>query len=230
MGTFTFQGYASSAQGTAVSVYASQDGASSGANIPGRFDIFTFDGTGGGASRLAVRAAGYIEATAALAASSKTTGTLRVTGGVGISGATFTDTLHVITMANTTQSNSVCYNTGSGLLTYVVGDACTTSSARYKKDIYEISPANSLALASQMVPVAFRYRPETGLGDEMFVGLLAEQVASVDPRLVVFDAQGRPDNVRYGNAVALAFGAIQQLRADNDNLKLEIENLKRAIR
>ena len=162
-----------------------------------------------------------------ISSTSKTTGSVIITGGLGVSEAIFTGTLNVITMANSTQANSVCYNTGTGLLTYNIGELCTTSSARFKDGIKPIIQAEALALVLRVQPVSFRYKPDQQLGIDERVGFTAEQVEKVDRRLVVHEADGiTPRGVHYPEFTALLAGAIQQLKADNDNMREELHQLK----
>jgi hypothetical protein len=70
-----------------------------------------------------------------------------------------------------------------------------TSSARFKDDIRPMKDASDVILSLQ--PVTFRYKKELdSLGTPQF-GLVAEQVAKVDPDLVARDEGGKPYTVRY---------------------------------
>jgi hypothetical protein len=70
-----------------------------------------------------------------------------------------------------------------------------TSSARYKEAIKPMDKASEVLL--QLQPVTFRYKKELdSLGIPQF-GLVAEQVAKVDPDLVARDESGKPYTVRY---------------------------------
>ena len=55
--------------------------------------------------------------------------------------------------------------------------------------------ASEALLALQ--PVTFRYRKEIDAKDTPQFGLIAEQVAEVNPALVIYDADGKPYTVRY---------------------------------
>jgi len=70
-----------------------------------------------------------------------------------------------------------------------------TSSKRFKKDIKPMDKASEALLALQ--PVTFRYRKEIDAKDTPQFGLIAEQVAEVNPALVIYDADGKPYTVRY---------------------------------
>jgi hypothetical protein len=69
------------------------------------------------------------------------------------------------------------------------------SSARFKDDIQPMAKASEAILSLR--PVTFRYKKELdSLGTPQF-GLVAEQVAKVDPDLVALDQSGKPYAVRY---------------------------------
>ncbi len=69
------------------------------------------------------------------------------------------------------------------------------SSARYKTDL------KSMGIGSEAVfslkPVTFRYKEDLDPSGVPQFGLVAEEVAKVDPDLVVRDEQGKPFTVRY---------------------------------
>ena len=46
-------------------------------------------------------------------------------------------------------------------------------------------------------PVTFRYKKEVDASGALSFGLIAEEVAKVDPELITLDEEGRPQTVRY---------------------------------
>jgi hypothetical protein len=68
-----------------------------------------------------------------------------------------------------------------------------SSSIRYKTDIKPIEKASESILALQ--PVSFRYKAHNDTTPNF--GLIAEEVAKVNPDLVIYDADGKPYTVRY---------------------------------
>jgi hypothetical protein len=70
-----------------------------------------------------------------------------------------------------------------------------TSSRRYKSDITEMGDASDVLLGLQ--PVRFHYKSEIDPAATPQFGLIAEDVAKVDPDLIVRDNDGRPYTVRY---------------------------------
>jgi hypothetical protein len=67
------------------------------------------------------------------------------------------------------------------------------SSERFKKDIAGMEKASEAILSLR--PVTFHYKTDTK-GTSQF-GLIAEEVAKVDPALVLPDKEGKPYTVRY---------------------------------
>jgi hypothetical protein len=73
------------------------------------------------------------------------------------------------------------------------------SSARFKKDIESMGKTSEVIYSLR--PVTFRYK-----GDETNTpcsGLIAEEVAKVDPTLILLDKEGKPQTVRYEQVNAM---------------------------
>jgi hypothetical protein len=71
----------------------------------------------------------------------------------------------------------------------------TASSARFKEEIKSMDKASEAIIA--LNPVTFRYKQEIDPKSSPQFGLLAEEVAKVNPDLVIFDESGKPYTVRY---------------------------------
>ena len=85
---------------------------------------------------------------------------------------------------------------GMGVIVDVNGHLGTvTSSARYKEAIKSMKDASEAILSLQ--PVTFRYKKELDPEAIPQFGLVAEDVAKVDPDLVARDEDGKPYTVRY---------------------------------
>jgi len=90
------------------------------------------------------------------------------------------------------------------------------SSERFKKDIASMNNASDAILSLR--PVTFHYKTDTkGTGQ---FGLIAEEVAKVNPELVLLDKEGKPYTVRYDavNAMLLneflkEHGKVEKLEA-----------------
>lgn len=145
-----------------------------------------------------------------------------------LNSAAVTGTLTVSAIASNTgaQSGYLCYNSGTGVITYDGSATCLVSTGRYKRVISHILPKEGLSKVVRMDPVSFFYTRKDLPKDEQ-VGLVAEEMAEVDPRLVSLDAQGLPRGVRYEQTSAMLIAAIKALKADNDDLHAEIRRLAR---
>jgi uncharacterized coiled-coil protein SlyX len=67
------------------------------------------------------------------------------------------------------------------------------SSARYKRDVEPMDKASESILTLR--PVTFHYKEDKT--NKLCFGLIAEEVAKVDPALVELDKEGKPLGVRY---------------------------------
>src|SRR6266540_2607619 len=85
------------------------------------------------------------------------------------------------------------------LTTGLLGHA--SSSRRYKEDIKPMDNASQALFA--LKPVTFRYRKEIDQSQSLEYGLIAEEVAQVDPSLAIRGAKGQIENVRYSAVNAM---------------------------
>jgi hypothetical protein len=92
-----------------------------------------------------------------------------------------------------------------GAAVFVVGGAgklgTMPSSARFKDEIKPMDKASEAILALR--PVSFRYKKEVDPQRVAQFGLVAEDVEKINPDLVIRDAQGRPQTVRYEQVNAM---------------------------
>ena len=70
-----------------------------------------------------------------------------------------------------------------------------TSSRRYKEDIKPMDHASEALY--RLKPVTYRYKKEIDRTQTRAFGLIAEEVAEVNPDLVAHNAQGQPESVHY---------------------------------
>ena len=102
-------------------------------------------------------------------------------------------------VSNTTwMGNSYGVHTLNGTTAPVIVSAdgqlgTVASSERFKKDIAAMEKASEAILSLR--PVTFHYKTDT-TGTPQF-GLIAEEVAKVNPALVLPDKEGKPFTVRY---------------------------------
>lgn len=154
----------------------------------GNLEFFTNNGTALTAA-MSISPTQVVAMTGGVASSSKTTGTAVVTGGIGISGATFTDTLNIITVANASTTAALCWNSGSGLVTEngAVG-TCTVSDGRLKNVEGPIKGALDKLL--KINGVYFTWKDQQ-YGKGRQAGIIAQDVEKVFPELVSIDDEGK---------------------------------------
>lgn len=86
----------------------------------------------------------------------------------------------------------------------------STSSLRYKTDISTMSDA-AAGLIYKLRPVRFHSLASADDPRRWFYGLVAEEVAKVEPSLVNYDAQGRPDGVQYDRVQVFMLPEVQSM-------------------
>lgn len=131
------------------------------------------------------------------------------------SDATHTDA----TLCKDTTSNTLLVGSGAA------GICLGTSSLRFKTDVHPLQL--SLAQIDALQPISYRYKPGYGTTDRDLYGFAAEQMYQVMPELVGLDKDGRPNSVDWAGVVPVLVNAIKELKADNDNLALEVTKLKK---
>jgi hypothetical protein len=100
-----------------------------------------------------------------------------------------------ITGADEGSPTAVFINTTTGQL----GTTPPASSRRFKTDIKPMNQTSEAILA--LKPVTFQYKSDTN-GRPQF-GLIAEEVAKINPALVLPDKEGKPYTVRYDQVNAM---------------------------
>jgi len=93
----------------------------------------------------------------------------------------------------------------------------STSSIKYKKNVQNYQ--RGLADVMQLRPVTYEGKNEIDNG-RTFAGLIAEEVHELGlTEFVQYAEDGTPDALAYQNMIALAFKAIQELKAEINTLK-----------
>ena len=116
-------------------------------------------------------------------------------------GANESNTIRIGTNASHTRTfiagiKDVVINLGDPVYINSAGQlGSVLSSQRYKADIKPMDNASEAIFA--LKPVTFHYKQEFDPKGVPQFGLVAEEVAKVNPDLVVPDADGKPRSVRY---------------------------------
>ena len=141
------------------------------------------------------------------AGSNQTTGSNNVYIGAGVAGvAGESNTIRIGKGITETFIDGINGATASGgVAVFVVGEdgklGTLPSSARFKDEIKPMDKASEAILA--LKPVSFRYKKEVDPQRIAQFGLVAEDVEKINPDLVIRDAQGRPQTVRYEQVNAM---------------------------
>jgi hypothetical protein len=104
----------------------------------------------------------------------------------------------------------------------------TTSSRRFKQDIVDMGDESDVL--QKLRPVAFFYKPEYDETRTRQYGLIAEEVAEVAPELVVYDAEGRPETVRYHFVNAMLLDQVQKQQARIQGLEARLAAVESLLR
>ncbi len=102
-----------------------------------------------------------------------------------------------------------------------------TSSRRFKKDIADMNAASETLLALR--PVTFRYKPELDQAGIPQYGLVAEEVAQVNPDLVVRDEKGEIYTVRYEAVNAMLLNEFLKEHRKVEEQQATINQLKSTV-
>jgi hypothetical protein len=123
----------------------------------------------------------------------------------------------------TASSGAAVFVTATGKLGTI------TSSARFKEQIEPLA-ASLGARVQALRPVQFVYKAPYDDGSRLTqYGLVAEEVAETFPELLVRDADGRPQTVRYHLLPPLLLAEIQRLERERDAQARQLEVLLRRI-
>jgi Chaperone of endosialidase len=101
------------------------------------------------------------------------------------------------------------------------------SSHRFKTQIKPMERASEVIFA--LKPVTFRYKSEIEPGGKSQFGLVAEEVESVNPDLVVSDKEGKPYSVRYDQVNAMLLNEFLKEHRQVQEQKATIARLKQDL-
>jgi hypothetical protein len=102
-----------------------------------------------------------------------------------------------------------------------------SSSRRYKEDIADMGDASAKLQALR--PVTFRYKKPYSNGEKPIqYGLIAEEVAASFPDLAVFNAEGKPETVKYQDLAPLLLNEYQKEHKKVEALEARLARLEKA--
>ena len=137
--------------------------------------------------------------------------------GADVSNTTWIAGVYGVTTQSGTTAPVIVSDTGQ------LGTA--VSSERFKKDIATMEKASEAILSLR--PVTFHYKTDTK-GTPQF-GLIAEEVAKVNPGLVLPDKEGKPYTVRYDQVNAMLLNEFLKARRQIGTQQKQIEALTEGL-
>ena len=141
---------------------------------------------------------------------------------IGADGANVNNTTWIGNIYNTTTVSGTT-------LPVIVSDGgqlgTTPSSRRFKKEIKPMESASEAILA--LNPVTFHYKSDTK--DTPQFGLIAEDVAAVNPDLVVRDKEGKPYTVRYDAVNAMLLNEFLKEHREVAELKSTVAEQRKGM-
>jgi trimeric autotransporter adhesin len=112
-----------------------------------------------------------------------------------------------------------------------IGDArigYASSSRRYKQEVKPMEKASESLFG--LKPVTFRTKDNTGETARVkHYGLIAEEVATVDPDLVVFNPEGKPETLRFDSINAMLLNEFLKEHRKNEDQEATIARLQSQI-
>jgi hypothetical protein len=131
---------------------------------------------------------------------------------------------------DTTRIRNVYDSVATGRAVYVDSDnkiGTLSSSRRYKEQIKPMDNASESLFVLQ--PVTFRYKKEIDPARALSFGLIAEDVARIDPDLIIRDEKGKPQTVRYEAVNAMLLNEFLKEHRKVEEQQVAITELKATV-
>jgi hypothetical protein len=103
----------------------------------------------------------------------------------------------------------------------------SASSRRYKEDIKPVDKASEALFA--LKPVSYRAKGNANATNVKLYGLIAEDVATVDPDLVVFKSEGQPETLRFDSINAMLLNEFLKEHKKVETQQASIAKLKATV-
>lgn len=122
-----------------------------------------------------------------------------------------------ITSVSAVSSNNLCINTVSDFV------GLCSSSARFKKNVEDFR--NGFDLIKKLRPVSFRWKDSNALD----LGLVAEEVAEIEPLLTVTNKEGQIQGVKYDRIGVVLINVVKEQQAQIETQSKQIELQQKQI-
>jgi hypothetical protein len=125
------------------------------------------------------------------------------------------------------------FNTAQSAVVYIDPDGrlgTGPSARRFKKDIADMGAASEVLLSMRPVTFHFKTQDTEKAGREISqFGLIAEEVAEVNPDLILRDKEGEIYSVRYDAVNAMLLNEFQKEHRKNEEQEATIAQLKKQL-
>jgi hypothetical protein len=129
--------------------------------------------------------------------------------------------IRFLNLLNTNGVGTICLD-GGYPVSWVASNTCIASDRRLKERIEPLAPA--LDIIGQLKPVTFYWNKASKNPDKRRrLGMIAQEVEPLIPEVVNTDSKGIK-SISYDYLAAPIIKAIQELKADNDNLRAANDN------
>jgi hypothetical protein len=137
-------------------------------------------------------------------------------GDISVSNRIFAPSLS----AGAAGDEDICYTPATGQLSNAGASTCIVSSIRFKDNVKDLD--TGLAELMKLRPISYTLKGS----DVEKIGLIAEEVEGVEPRLVFYEPDGvTPRGVSYEESTALLVKAVQEQQKTIDELKEQVNSL-----
>lgn len=144
---------------------------------------------------------------------------LILNGNATTTGTVYYSGLQLNTGASTA---SLCLNASNQMQRNTDAETCIASSERYKENIKKMADKTKGLLT--LNPVEFAYKKDETKTKHL--GFIAEQVEKIDPLLVSYDDEGKPNGIRWSHITTLLVQGHQDQEARIAELEKQIKNLE----
>ncbi|HKE57821.1 MAG TPA: DNRLRE domain-containing protein [Pyrinomonadaceae bacterium] len=140
-------------------------------------------------------------------------------------GGVLADNLYVRQFTEPGSPANVCFRVSGAGVQALVLTTCTSSSSslRYKTDLHPF--AGGLDIIERLRPTLFAWKAS----GEHDIGLIAEQVAEVEPLFTFKNAKGEVEGIKYANMSVIFINAFKEQQAQIKQQQQEIENLRQQL-
>src|SRR6266545_279540 len=132
--------------------------------------------------------------------------------------------------SNTTRIRNIYASVANGRAVYVNSDdkiGTLASSRRFKEEIKPMDKASDALFA--LKPVTFRYKKQVDPMQALSFGLIAEEVAKINPELITRDQDGNPETVRYEAVNAMLLNEFLKEHRKVEEQEATIAQLKKEM-